>query len=355
MASLVRDFHQDPRTPDHRSPASWLLHSLPPTGDNASIPSGPLPLPQHLWGELFALLSAAAWAVGVILYRKLGAQLAPLTLNFLKNALVLAMLVPAIVFFHGLDVPDFTAWEVALALASGVIGIGIADTLYFRALNELGAGRMGILGNAYSPFVLLLGFVFLGERLGGMQWIGFALVTAGVLLASWPRRGGVAALPLPGAPATDGVAADASSAHPWRGLLIGLSSVLLMAIAIVLAKRVLEAQPLLWVTGVRMLGALGGMVAIALVRGEMARLRPPPGLRWWPLVRAAFVGQFLAMLLWLAGYKYTLASIAAVLNETASIFILVLAAWWLKEPLTRRGLAGVMLTLTGVCCMLWTR
>jgi len=123
----------------------------------------------------------------------------------------------------------------------------------------------------------------------------------------------------------------------------------------VLAKRVLEAQPLLWVTGVRMLGALAGMLVIAVARGELARLRPPPGLRWMPLVRAAFVGQFLAMLLWLAGYKYTLASIAAVLNETASVFILVLAAWWLREPLTRRGLAGVMLTLTGVCCMLWMR
>jgi drug/metabolite transporter (DMT)-like permease len=312
-------------------------------------------LPQHLWGELFALLSAAAWAVGVILYRRLGAHLAPLTLNFLKNALVLAMLVPAIVFFHGLDVPDFTARELAFAVASGVIGIGFADTLYFRALNELGAGRMGILGNAYSPFVLLLGFVFLGERLGGLQWVGFALVSAGVLLASWPRRGAAAVLPVPGADAADGVASEPVPEHPWRGLLTGLAAVALMAIAIVLAKRVLEAQPLLWVTGVRMLGALGGMVAIALVRGEMARLRPPPGLRWWPLVRAAFVGQFLAMLLWLAGYKYTLASVAAVLNETASVFILVLAAWWLREPLTRRGLAGVMLTLTGVCCMLWMR
>jgi drug/metabolite transporter (DMT)-like permease len=31
----------------------------------------------------------------------------------------------------------------------------------------------------------------------------------------------------------------------------------------------------------------------------------------------------------------------------------VLAAWWLKEPLTRRGVAGVVLTLAGVCCMLW--
>jgi drug/metabolite transporter (DMT)-like permease len=308
-------------------------------------------VPQHLWGELFALLSAAAWAVGVILYRRLGAQLAPLTLNFLKNALVLAMLVPAVLVFHGLDVPDFTAMEVALAVASGVIGIGIADTLYFRALNELGAGRMGILGNAYSPFVLLLGFVFLGERLAGFQWAGFALVSAGVLLASWPRAGDVAALPLPGAPVDD--APVTPPAHPWRGTLLGLAAVGLMAIAVILAKRVLEAQPLLWVTGIRMVGALAGMLVIALARGELARLKPPRGLRWGPLVRAAFVGQFLAMLLWLAGYKYTLASIAAVLNETASIFILVLAAWWLKEPLTRRGVLGVLLTLGGVCCMLW--
>ena len=136
---------------------------------------------------------------------------------------------------------------------------------------------------------------------------------------------------------------------------MGLASVGLMAIAVILANRVLEAQPLLWVTGIRMVGAIAGMLAIALLRGETARLRPPAGLRWGPLVRAAFVGQFLAMILWLAGYKYTLASIAAVLNETASVFILVLAAWWLEEPLTRRGIAGVMLTLAGVCCMLWLR
>jgi drug/metabolite transporter (DMT)-like permease len=58
------------------------------------------------------------------------------------------------------------------------------------------------------------------------------------------------------------------------------------------------------------------------------------------------------MILWLAGYKYTQASVAAILNETASVFILVLAAFWLKETMTRRGLAGVALTLTGVVVML---
>jgi drug/metabolite transporter (DMT)-like permease len=293
-------------------------------------------VPHAGWGELFALLSAAAWAVGVILYRRLGDALPPLTLNFLKNALVLAMLLPTLLLFHGLAVPDFTPAQVGLALLSGIIGIGIADTLYFRALNQLGAGRMGVLGNAYSPFVLVLGLFVLGERLVAQQWVGFALVSAGVLLTSWPRAG-------------DGP----SPAHAWRGVAAGLASVALMAVAVVLAKRVLEAQPLLWVTAIRMVGAMVGMLAIALVRGELHRLRAPAGLHWGPLLRAAFIGQFLAMLLWLAGYKYTLASIAAVLNETASVFIIVLAAWWLKEPLTRRGIAGVVLTLAGVCCMLW--
>jgi drug/metabolite transporter (DMT)-like permease len=83
-------------------------------------------------------------------------------------------------------------------------------------------------------------------------------------------------------------------------------------------------------------------------------LRPPSvGMPWGRLALAAFVGQFVAMVLWLAGYKFTLASVAAILNETASVFILLLAAFWLKEPLTRRAMLGVGLTLSGVSCMLW--
>ncbi|MGH8500462.1 MAG: EamA family transporter, partial [Methylococcales bacterium] len=74
-----------------------------------------------------------------------------------------------------------------------------------------------------------------------------------------------------------------------------------------------------------------------------------------PLIIAAFVGQFVAMVFWLAGYKFTSASVAAILNETASVFILLLAWLWLKEPLTRRGLIGVGLTLSGVSFMLWAR
>lgn len=293
----------------------------------------------HGIGELFAILSAAAWAVGVILYRRLGESLPPLQLNFLKNCLVFLMLVPAIPLLHGVAIPQFDKHQIMLSVLSGFIGIGLADTLYFRALNELGAGRMGILGNFYSPFVLVLSFAFLGDRLNLWQWLGFALVSSGVFLASKPTT-----------------EEAAKPAHHYRlGLLLGLLSIALMAISIVLVKRVLEAQPLLWVTGLRMLGAIGGMVVIALFRKELPLLKAPKSMKWGPIIKAAFIGQFVAMVFWLAGYKFTSASVAAILNETASVFILLLAWLWLKEPMSRRAMIGVGLTLSGVSFMLWAR
>jgi len=287
-------------------------------------------------GELLSLLSAAAWAVGVILYRQLGASLPPLQLNLLKNMLVLGMVLPAIPLLHGLALPTFTTGQIAIALASGVIGIAVADTLYFRALNQLGAGRMGVLGNFYSPAVIGLSFLFLGERLTLVQLIGFGLVSLGVFLVAERRAddvGGGRAL--------------------LKGLAIGLVAILLMAVAIVMVKRTLEAQPLLWVTGIRVLGAVVGLWVLALVlRGRGPLLPRFSTLPWRKLLLAAFVGQFLSMVFWLGGYKFTSASVAAILNESASVFILLLAWAWLNEPLSRRAIAGVAVTISGVVCML---
>jgi drug/metabolite transporter (DMT)-like permease len=296
-------------------------------------------------GELFSLASAATWAVGVILYRRLGETLPPLALNFLKNSLVIGMILPAVPLMHGLALPQFSAAQVALAMASGFVGIALADTLYFRALNELGAGRMGIIGNLYSPLVIVLSFVFLGERLTLLQIGGFALVTAGVALIARSRASDV--------DAHNDANETPRVRHGVRGALLGVLAIALMAVAIVMVKRVLEAQPLMWVTLLRLIGAVGGLALIAALTGNLHRLRAN-GARfdWRLLIAAAFVGQFLSMVMWLAGYKFTEASVAAILNETASVWIVLLAWLWLKEPLGRRGAIGVSLTLGGVALML---
>jgi drug/metabolite transporter (DMT)-like permease len=290
-------------------------------------------------GEAMALGSAAAWAVGVILARQLGAHLPPLTLNLLKNGLVLCLLAPVVLLLYAGAWPSMPVRELLLVLASGVIGIALADTLYFRALNELGAGRMGVIGNLYSPLVLLLGFVFLDERLGGLQWAGFLLVAGGVLLVSMPAR-----------------MRAVRPAHTLRGILLGVLAIALMAIAIVMVKRTLETQPLLWVTLLRLCGAMVGLLFLASLPSMRQRMHFVPGdVAWHRLVLAALVGQGLSMVLWLGGYKFTSASVAAILNESASVFLVVLAALWLREPMGRRAFAGVLLTFSGIACMLLGR
>ncbi|MGE4071751.1 MAG: DMT family transporter [Lysobacterales bacterium] len=286
-------------------------------------------------GELFSVSSAACWAVGVILYKQLGNELPPVALNLLKNGVVVALMVPTVLIAHGLALPQITGWSLALTVLSGILGISVADTLYFRALNTLGAGRIGVLGNLFSPCVILLSFFFLDERLSLLQFGGFVLVMFGVLLVNRP----VLNDPLP-------------ASQLRRGLLYGVTAVALNAAGVVMIKPVLEQEPFFWVCLLRLLAALIPM--LWLWRWLPAHHRMPSwrGVPWRRLVIAAVFGQYVAMLFWLAGYKYTSASVASILNETASIFILLFAWAWLTEPLGRRKLIGVAFTFGGVGVML---
>ena len=289
-------------------------------------------------GEACSIGAALSWAGGVIVYKRLGETLPPLTLNLVKNLLVLAMIAPTVLLVHGLELPALSGYAIALAMTSGIVGIAIADTLYFKALNTLGAGRMGVVGNFYSPFVIVMSFVLLGERLNALQMVGFVLVSGGVLIVS---------------------SHDPARKLPpnvlRKGALFGVAAVFLMASAIVMIKRVLEGAPLFWIVLLRLVGAIVGMLVIFALRREAPALgaRAKAPLRWPLLVLAAFLGQYVSMVLWMAGYKYTSASVAAVLNETASVFIVLLAALFLREGLDARRVAGVACTLSGVACMLF--
>lgn len=324
--------------------AHWRCTSI--FEDNAEMQIG--------LGESLSLLSAMTWAVGVILYRQLVRGLPPLTLNFNKNLIVLLMLLPLPWVLHG-TAPIGIPWpEVLLAMASGALGIAIADTLYFVALAQLGAGRMGVIGNAYSPMVIVLSLIWLGERLNYWQITGFCLVMAGVLVIARRPEPATVTVTEPVPPPDPEPAGITIKQRPHAvAMLIGLGAVILMAVAIVMIKPVLEARPLGWVTLLRLVGAILGLVLVAAWRGEL-RLLSGRGRRinWKLIAAAAFFGQGLSMVLWLGGYKYAPASIAAVMNETSSVFILLLAWWWLREPIGRQGLIGVSLTLPGVALML---
>jgi len=288
-------------------------------------------------GEFLAFSSAGAWAFAVIAFKRSGETWSPLALNLFKNLVSIALLSATILIFKGLQLPDLTLQEWILLSISGLIGLAIADTLYFAALQQLGASRTGIASTMYSPCVVILSFFLLGERLSTIQILGFALVLFGVILISYK--------------------ADMREISP-RALKLGLSyavfAVFLMALGIVMIKDILENKDFLWSVQIRVIAGTIGIVVVQALRGKtitmIKEFRKPH--RWMYAIIGSVIGSYLAMMLWLGGYKYTSASVASILNETSSLFIVILAWLFLGESLNRTKIIAVGFTFTGVLLML---
>lgn len=284
-------------------------------------------------GEILSLGSAMVWAAAVIMFKRSGETFSPLALNLFKNAIAIVLLAATIPFFHGFALPDLPAAHWWILIISGVLGIGIADGLYFAALNTIGASRTGVASSLYSPFVIALSFTFLGERLGVWQLLGFVLVVIAVVALSLnPDR------------------QELSEDKLRRGIPIAVTAVFLMAAGVVMVKPVLATAEFLWVVQIRLVAAVIMMLVWAQMRGGWKALAAEyrADHHWPRAVIASILGGYVALVMWLAGYKYAPASVASVLNETASVFILVLAWLFLDERMDRRKVGCVVLSFSGV-------
>ena len=282
-------------------------------------------------GELYSLATALTWAWAVILFRKSGETVHPLALSMFKSILALLLFLATMFIIGDPIFPSASMNDCALLLVSGIIGIGLCDTLFFMSLNLLGAGLSAIVDCLYSPFIISLSVLFLHESLGFLQAIGAGLIVSAVLTASRAKApGGLARKDL------------------IRGIWYGVLAMAANAIGIVMIKPVLAASPILWVTSVRLISGCAFLAVILWTRKDRRRVMSTllDRGRGYTL-SSALVGGYLAMILWLAGMKFTLASTAAALNQTSNIFVFILAALFLREPITRIKLLGISLGVVG--------
>lgn len=290
------------------------------------------------FGEVFALVCAIMWATAVILYKHVGESMSANTLNLVKNCLGLSLLLPTALLFEGFDLPALRTSEWLILAASGYFGIAVADTWYLQALRNLGAGRTAIVASLYSPFVVVLSILFLGETLVLWQWLGFVMVLSGILVVVYQRNY---------------QSVDRSSLI--KGIMFAAASVLFTASGVVAMKPILVNDGFFWMVSLRMLAGVIGMLVFISLRGQLNNtylVIKNGDHRWAHIIVASVVGSYLALLFWLGGFKYADASVASVLNETANIFIVFMAWLFLKESLGSRKLVGAALTFSGVIVFL---
>jgi drug/metabolite transporter (DMT)-like permease len=288
---------------------------------------------QTYIGISAALLSAFSWALGSILFKKLGETLSPLAMTLVKGTVSL-LLMGMVLCFIG-----FTSLEMEpllLLAASGILGIAVADSLFFEALQDLGPHSLAVLMMLGMIVTPLFAVLILHETPTPLVWLGICLVVAGIAVVIYAK-----------------VSDEGQTSSP-RGIALGVLSVLCMSLSMIIAKKGLVSISAFQATFIRMLAGTAGMFLLGITTGRLKAwvlpFKEPKLLVFFAL--AVCVVTFGGFWLSLVAIKYVDVSVAYTLNSTEPLFILPLAALFLKEKITLQAVSGTVIAIAGISCLL---
>lgn len=283
-------------------------------------------------GILYPLGAALFWSLAVIMFRISGDKMSPLSLNLFCCLVALVLFIPTLLLLQIPFFPDSPTSDWWILGLSGILGITLADSFFFASLINLGAGLASIVSCLYLPTVILLSFLFLGEHLTTKDLIGGALVLSALIISS-----------------LHGKDFRVRKKDFTIGMIQGVLSVLAIAIGVIAVKDVLDRSDIIWATAVRLFFASLGTLLMVILHPQRRKLfgEMRPSRSWIWAISASIMGNYLGLVCWLAGMKYTLVSLAAILNQLSVILIFILAAIFLKEKITFQRSIAITLAVIG--------
>lgn len=280
------------------------------------------------WGILSALLSACSWAFGTITFERIGKVVPFVGITFLKGVFSIVLMILLLVVTGGLYP---IGWQEFSFLAlSGIVGITIGDSLFFKSLQDLGAKTQVIFFLLGQILTMILSLLFLGELLSVEQYIGAFILLTGVIVTAWGTQ----------------------TNHPnkIRGIIFGLASMTCFSVSAIMVKAAISDVPVITATFYRMvfgtIFTLGYGVASKNFSSWIRPLKDKKllGLFVFNVIVITYGGFLLSM----AAIKYISVSLASVLGATEPIFVLLLAFLLMREKVTKRELIGTIVTLVGL-------
>ena len=242
-------------------------------------------------------------------------------LRTLPGALILLALLP-------LTGRSLRPKAVLMTAAVGVLQVSGFVGFISAALNTGGAGHGAMLANTWQFWLLLLAWLFLGERLAGLQWVAVAVALAGLVfvIEPWAVRGVTASL-------------------------LTLAGALVFSTGTVLFKILMKRHKpdLLSLTAWQSFFGCLPLIVLAFIF-------PGDPIKWnfdfiWSVIFSAFIGTAVAGLLWL----YILRSLPANLAGIGTIgtpVVGVLSSWLqLGEHLSGWEITGMVLLVSALALL----
>lgn len=284
---------------------------------------------QSLFG-IAALASAASWALGSVLWRKIGDEISPYSMNLSKGIIGIFYLAIALLV---IGIEPITSRDFIYLGLSGFFGITLGDTFFFKSLMKLGPRLASLTGTLTPVFIALSAVVFLGERPSLLVWTGIFITMGGV---AWVLKERI--------PQND-IVPDKSLGIKYR-----LLAVIFMTAGVIFAKIGVTAVPTIQATIIRLSCGVIGLVIWGCLNRQLKGWLVPFKDKY--LLGKVFLIVFLVVFggFWLSllALKYIDASVASTLNSTSPLFILPIVAILLKEKVSMKAVLGAAVAVGGV-------
>lgn len=279
-------------------------------------------------GIIVALLSAASWAFATVVFDRIGKVVPYVGITFLKGIFSIILMIVLLIFTGGLH--EIGIWEFSFLALSGIIGISVGDSLFFKSLQDLGAKVQVIFFLLGQIFTMILSLLLLGELLSLEQYIGAIILLTGIVVVIWGKQ----------------------ENHPnkIRGIVCGLLAILCFSVSAIMVKMAIADVEVVTATFYRM--AFGTIFTLGFgVMGKQlpSWVKPLRDKRLLALfILNVFVITYGGFLLSMVAIKFISVSLVSVLGTTEPIFVLLFAYLINKEKITKQEVIGTMITLVGL-------
>jgi drug/metabolite transporter (DMT)-like permease len=235
-------------------------------------------------------------------------------------------------------VADWEAWG-WLAI-SGLVGIVIGDTFYFRSLQILGPRRSLVVATTSPLFATFAGWLMLSEVLAGWQLLGIVLTVIGVMVVVAEKQGKKEALDLfPGLQST--------------GIMMGIAAAFCQGVGGTISKVGMEHNDCSAAEAsmIRLVAAAAGSIIILLVRREGREFAAKFFKRSLikKVLPASIIGTWIGIWLSQIAFKHTAAAgIAQTLLSTSPLFAIPIVYFVQGHKISAIAIGATILAIYGI-------
>ena len=289
-------------------------------------------------GELAALGAAISWTVSALLYGRALQETRPISANIIRLTLTGSILLLFLVVIGKLSIlTDLSSEIVVISALSGIIGLGLGDTLYLMSLSRIGVARAVPITCVYPLFSLVWAVVFISEPITWAVVVGAIVIVGGIWFLG--RDTHASTVDIKRKPLVIGMILALLTAIVWS------ISITMMDVAV---KETPDLNHALAINTMRVIAIAAVMfMASPLIDRKLGFLKVPK-----KTVMTLVVGGIVALGLgwFLLAYSFVMISQsrAVPISSTTPLFSTLAGIFLLREKITGRTALGSIMIVVGI-------